>query len=261
MLEDGFYKATKGMTSLEEIFRVVFNNESDDLPPRSADEVIALCEDKDAGSHMKTGLPEIAKRTTALEVDTQIFKAPSTTPVLEGESYRIRFDPNTIEVEPNRIEDFFHAYQSIREKMGRPLASTLFDSFANFITETVQQLKVSRGAEFVEFSLTVKEDKVIILMETLLPLTYPASLVPLGRETGIRLLNHLGINMDIGKQTKIMEDLPVKDRAYRKRSSLIEFLIPQSSPLRSSVTYKRHAETYDFEHYLSRIKQGEIDKN
>jgi hypothetical protein len=181
--------------------------------------------------------------------------------VLEGEFYRIRFDPNTIEAEPNRIEDFFHAYQGIRERLGQPIAPNLLDYFADFIIKTVRQLHISRGAEFVEFSLTVKEDKVIILMETLLPLTYPASLVPLGRETGIRLLNHLGIRMDIGEQTKIVEDLPVKDRAYRKRSSLIEFLIPQSSPLRPSATYKRHAEVCDFEGYLSRIKQGEIDKN
>jgi hypothetical protein len=261
MLEDGFYKATKGMTSLEEIFRVVFCSESDDLSPRSADEVIALCEDKDAGSYMKIGLPEIAKKTTMLEADTQIFKAPSTTPVLEGEFYRIRFDPNTIEVEPNRIEDFFHAYQGIRERLGQPIAPNLLDYFADFIIKTVRQLHISRGAEFVEFSLTVKEDKVIILLETLLLRTYPASPVPLGRETGIRLLNHLGIRMDIGERTKIMEDLPVKDRAYRKRSSLIEFLIPQASPLRSSATYKRYIEVYDFEHYLSRIKQGGIDKN
>ncbi|KAF0121700.1 MAG: type IV pilus assembly protein PilB [bacterium] len=261
MLEDGFYKATKGMTSLEEIFRVIFCSESDDLSPRSADEVIALCEDKDAGSYMKTGLPEVAERTTMLEADTQIFKTPSTTPVLEGEFYRIRFDPNTIEVEPNRIEDFFHAYQGIRERLGQPIASNLLDYFADFIIKTVRQLHISRGAEFVEFSLTVKEDKVIILLETLLHQQYPASPVPLGRETGIRLLNHLGIRTDIGERTKIMEDLPVKDRAYRKRSSLIEFLIPQSSPLRSSATYKRHAEAYDFEDYLSRMKQGEINKN
>lgn len=291
MLEDGFYKATKGMTSFEEILRVVFYNESDDLSPRSADEVVALCEGKEADSCMKTGLPEIAKRTTMLEVDTQIFKVPSTTPVLEGEFYRTRFDPNTIEAEPNRIEDFFHAYQSIREKIEQPLASNLLNYFTDFIIKTVRRLNISRGAEFAEFSLTVKDGKVTILLETSLHRTYSASPVPLGRETGIRLLNHLGINMDIGERTKIAEDLPVKDRAYRKRSSLIEFLgqekrkdqgltlpdrmgepsssvklpgrpsIYPASPVRSSVTYKRHVEVCDFEDYLNSIKQGDIDKN
>ena len=37
--------------------------------------------------------------------------------------------------------------------------------------------------------------------------------------------------------------------------------IHQASPLRSSVTYKRHVEVCDFEDYLNSIKQGEIDKN
>ncbi|HWR57384.1 MAG TPA: ATPase, T2SS/T4P/T4SS family [Thermodesulfovibrionales bacterium] len=44
MQEDGFYKATKGITSLEEVLRLVRLNESDAQTPRSADELVALCE-------------------------------------------------------------------------------------------------------------------------------------------------------------------------------------------------------------------------
>ncbi len=46
MREDGFYKAAQGITSLEEVVRVVFYNESDAQEPRFADELVALCEDK-----------------------------------------------------------------------------------------------------------------------------------------------------------------------------------------------------------------------
>lgn len=45
MVEDGFYKATKGITSLEEIIRLVSYDESDKLTPRSSEEVVALSEE------------------------------------------------------------------------------------------------------------------------------------------------------------------------------------------------------------------------
>lgn len=44
MMEDGFYKATKGITSLEEIARMAVYAETDYQMPRSSEEVVALCE-------------------------------------------------------------------------------------------------------------------------------------------------------------------------------------------------------------------------
>jgi type IV pilus assembly protein PilB len=46
MHEDGFFKATQGITSLEEILRVIFLHESDKESPRSAEEIVAACEGK-----------------------------------------------------------------------------------------------------------------------------------------------------------------------------------------------------------------------
>lgn len=43
--EDGFFKAAKGMTSLEEILRVSPFSESDNLLVRSSEELVALCEE------------------------------------------------------------------------------------------------------------------------------------------------------------------------------------------------------------------------
>ena len=42
--EDGFYKASKGVTSLEEVLRVVPYNESDALLTRSSTKIVELCE-------------------------------------------------------------------------------------------------------------------------------------------------------------------------------------------------------------------------
>jgi type IV pilus assembly protein PilB len=44
MREDGFYKAIKGITTLEEVLRVVGYYESDALFPRSSEDIVALCE-------------------------------------------------------------------------------------------------------------------------------------------------------------------------------------------------------------------------
>jgi type IV pilus assembly protein PilB len=42
--EDGFYKATKGITSLEEVLRLVNFHESDAMMPYSSEELVRLCE-------------------------------------------------------------------------------------------------------------------------------------------------------------------------------------------------------------------------
>jgi type IV pilus assembly protein PilB len=52
MRDDGFYKASKGITSLEEIVRVVFYNDGDEFSPRAADDLIALCEMKEGSANM-----------------------------------------------------------------------------------------------------------------------------------------------------------------------------------------------------------------
>ncbi len=47
--DDGFYKATKGLTSLEEIIRVVFYNEGDKITSHAADQLVAMCDKSDPG--------------------------------------------------------------------------------------------------------------------------------------------------------------------------------------------------------------------
>ena len=65
MRDDGFYKAIKGITSLEEIVRVVFSNEGDDITSRSADELVAMCE-MDEGHFTDLGLPKRPARNLSI---------------------------------------------------------------------------------------------------------------------------------------------------------------------------------------------------
>lgn len=77
MREDGFYKATQGITSLEEVLRVVFHNESDFLSPRSAEEVVALCEGKEAPCVAQRGVSEGAERIPLTDGNMPGFSTPA----------------------------------------------------------------------------------------------------------------------------------------------------------------------------------------
>jgi type IV pilus assembly protein PilB len=65
MRDDGFYKATKGISSLEEVVRVVFSNEGDDATSRSAEELIAMCELSE-DNFTDLGLPKKTSRDLSL---------------------------------------------------------------------------------------------------------------------------------------------------------------------------------------------------
>lgn len=62
MRDDGFYKSSLGVTTLEEVVRAVYFNESDELTPYSADELIALCEDDSETAADSFNLPYIPRQ-------------------------------------------------------------------------------------------------------------------------------------------------------------------------------------------------------
>jgi type IV pilus assembly protein PilB len=80
MREDGFCKAAKGITSLEEVIRVTNNNETDIETSRTADEIVAILE---GGYDVveidpRAGLP----RPTASRPSAEPFQGPSPEAVL-----------------------------------------------------------------------------------------------------------------------------------------------------------------------------------
>ncbi len=44
MSEDGFYKALKGITTLEEVTRIVYRNDKEGLEPMSVNDLVIKCE-------------------------------------------------------------------------------------------------------------------------------------------------------------------------------------------------------------------------
>jgi type IV pilus assembly protein PilB len=204
MREDGFYKATQGVTTLEEVIRVVFHHESDALSPRAVDQVLALCQDMDAdlqaaGHLVERRAPSGGGRESAHavrerqeKVAVPIFTTDDVSALaLEGETYRIRFDANTIESETERIADFFSAYKNVKETLGEPVESELLGDFADFVVDTVKRLRTAGGADFAEFSLHVRDKRERIFVETLLLGEPPPGPPHSSREAGLRQVGYV----------------------------------------------------------------------
>jgi len=165
MREDGFYKAARGVTTLEEIVRVVFHNESDELAPRSVAAILALCEGREPPPAARNSM-SAPRRVPMDQARTPVFEQPAEGAPLEGEAYRVRFEANTIESETERIADFFVAYRGIKAVLGEEVSPELLGDFVDFIVDTVKRLKTSEGADFAEFSLQVRDNRDRLFVET-----------------------------------------------------------------------------------------------
>ncbi|OIP91763.1 MAG: hypothetical protein AUK24_02485 [Syntrophaceae bacterium CG2_30_49_12] len=224
MREDGFYKATQGITSLEEILRVVFHNQGDTIYPRAAEDIIALCEGRKPAAPSElipVGVqdmnpPEEEKVPVSIRVTESAFP--------EGEAYRVRFETSAVETEIQGIMDFFDAYTGLMERMGLAVDHGMAESFVDTIIYHVKRLEVSMRAEFVELVLRVRDGKVKIEIETLVthepfPLPRVAS-----KEKGLRLINFLMPPSGIGHALIAENNFMGKRTPAQKRSSLVNIL-------------------------------------
>ncbi|HEY1268400.1 MAG TPA: ATPase, T2SS/T4P/T4SS family [Candidatus Binatia bacterium] len=181
MREDGFYKATQGVTTLEEIIRVCFHNESDELEARSAKSVIDMCDGRGV-QPVKASMP--AAPRAAMQQAWPAIDTRDTAPP-EGETYRVRFDVNTIESETERIADFFREYQRVKQMLGEPVGADLMGDFVDFVVDTARRLKTTEGADFAEFSLYVRDKRDRLFVETIVSHT------PRTRESALRQVGYL----------------------------------------------------------------------
>ena len=227
--EDGFYKATLGTTSLEEVLRVVFFNESDMMHPRSAEEIIALCENTDLEmpQFTKPAPPSVTVRHDEVENFASDLKPEIAE--LEGEVYRIRFDVTTIESDTDMIEDLFQAYQDIMKRTGKILSSALLDDFVNFIIYTVKRLELSHHAEFIEFCIRVNKGEAKIFIETLIPHQVTTKRFDTSRETNLRLINFLRPSSGIDKAL-IVENNYLKRKGGRPGKPSLLGALQQNKP-------------------------------
>jgi type IV pilus assembly protein PilB len=191
MREDGFYKATQGVTTLEEIMRVVFHHESDTISPRTVEQIMALCSGKaPAAAVAEKRLPGAPEKLPPEKAAAAFTTAEDVASAVEGEAYRIRFDAGAIESETERIADFFEAYRKIKDSLGDAVDPELLADFVEFIVETVKRLRTAEGADFAEFSLHVRDKKEKIFVETLVPPKDSPS-APATREAGLRQVGYL----------------------------------------------------------------------
>ena len=259
MHEDGFYKATKGITSLEEVVRVIFYNESNELSLRPAEEVVALCEKGTTVTRKQLDSTPIPKKLPLEEAEASVSTTYANLSVLEGEVYRTRFDATTIETETDKITDFFKAYQRIMQEMGNAIDSDLLDDFVDFIIYTVKRLEISLKSEFVEFCLRVKDEKVKILLETLTPQRTSSLRFRRSREKSLRMINFLMPPSGVEKALMAESNYMKRGGPYQKKTSLIEFLkqertrqhaVRDISDPKSSSLYKKHIEELELSDYI-----------
>ena len=224
MREDGFYKAIKGITSLDEITRTVFCLEADESFRRSAEEVVSLCEGRGkllAGEQKEPGVSPTLEET---DPKGRLKRKDGGRERVAGEAYRICFDTATIAADIDQIAGFFKAYQRISQEMGNPVDSRVMGRFIDFIVYTVKRVELSMKADFVEFSLWVEDGRIELVLETLAP--KKPSFAPLhsSRENGMRLLNYLLPASGYEETVSAERHLFRKEPSQPRRASLFDVL-------------------------------------
>ena len=238
MREDGFYKASLGITSLNEVLRLVTMNDSEEMAPDSVREIIDLCEGitRDGTKENLREYPEDKKTPGTSRPEVEGIQAPiAVTPPPaaspdqepvgnEEETYRMRFDVTSIEKQTEKMVDFFHAFQESMEMIGKPLQEDLLKDFSTFIIYTAKRLQMSLKAEFAEYCIKVQENDVKILLETLVPQQRPIQPVSQRKTDPRRLINFVSPSSD-GRRTGSSDNgLPNIGRSGRKKTAFLELL-------------------------------------
>jgi len=181
MREDGFYKVLKGITSFEEITRVVPWQEIDEGFSRSPEEIIALAE---------VDMSVVKNEPMTPETRTEV--ATTSGVPREKETYRIRFNTHTIGEEREKMTRFFEVYREMMEITGQSLEPAQFmEDFIDFVVFTARRVERSLNGRFVEFCLREKDGKIVMELETMVPSQRPMPSQGRVREKGPRLVDFL----------------------------------------------------------------------
>ncbi|MGA1871178.1 MAG: ATPase, T2SS/T4P/T4SS family [bacterium] len=260
MREDGLYKSLKGITSLEEVLRVVFYNETDLLAPRSVEEIITLCE---KNPNLKSSQGDLSQGfSKQMPTSFQVLQLSGSESALlpEGEIYRIRIETASMGMEIDRLHMVFEEYQKLMERIGQIVPSTLRESFSEFIMGAVKRLETTLGAEFIEICLRIEKGRIRIYLETLI---LEDSVIPYhkpGREESLRLIHYLLPSSGIDMSLKAGHTGTTRERKKRfwEKPSLLGFLTekeglpderskPPASPYEKGPgLYKKYTEVLEF---------------
>jgi hypothetical protein len=159
MHDDSFYKAAQGITSLEEILRVIFYNEADEKYIRPADDIMARCMEN--GAFIKSPLRAFPRATLRLP-EVNPVKTPAIDDLSGEVFYRARFEPATIAGANGSLAKLFREYQKLAARTGRTVDANLLTKFVELIVSKVKDLEARSEAAYVDFHLKVIGGKVKI---------------------------------------------------------------------------------------------------
>jgi len=142
MTEDGLYKVLHGITTLEEVSRVVFQHAEGRKPETTVVELIALCLNTDAVREPAEVPPP---RTPA--------RAPTPVPKNTGEIYRTRFKCATIEHELDAILDLYVAFCAAQKERRIQQPKMPVRDFMRQLIAGVKRLQALKEAQFVEVAV------------------------------------------------------------------------------------------------------------
>ena len=185
MREDGFYKLMSGVTSFDEISRVLPWQDTEDDVLRSADEIIAMAEGdtSEPGSHSH-GVVDTDK------VDGK--GEPALIRGKNGELYRVSLDISAMDNTMDKLIEFFNTYQTnLAGQRQVPESLEEQDRFVDFMKAAMKQARTLTISPFADLVLRKKADDLEIVVELLVRERSLKKAGPGGVDKGPRLLHFI----------------------------------------------------------------------
>ncbi|MCF8146025.1 MAG: Flp pilus assembly complex ATPase component TadA [Deltaproteobacteria bacterium] len=233
MREDAFYKIVKGITSFEEVNRVIPFQQMDADFRRTPEEIVALAEGEAAAvDEISLAVQERARDGVAgsqEEADGDLSIGSG----IQAEGYRIRFDTAGIEQEREKIAQLFRAYRRMMDSQGQALnTSDGMESFTEFIVSAVKRVESSFKSRFVEFAVSARDGRAELFLETMIPdrLTAPAQARAAKRSARLLdfLLSPSSQEIDLPAERKAEPARRVRSGLYKRHVERLEWWDPGS---------------------------------
>jgi len=186
MREDGFYKLMNGVTSFDEISRVLPWQDTQDDMLRSADEIIAMAQGEAA--------PEPPSHSHGV-VDTDKAHGKGESAVIRGkngELFRVSLDISAMDNTMDKVIQFFNTYQTnLAGQRQGPESMEEQDRFVDFMQSAMKQARTLTISPFADLVLRKKADELEIVVELLVRERSLKSAKPGKVDKGPRLLNYI----------------------------------------------------------------------
>ncbi|MBI5375789.1 MAG: Flp pilus assembly complex ATPase component TadA [Candidatus Schekmanbacteria bacterium] len=183
--EDGIYKSLKGITTLKEINRVVFQMESDKYKARTLDQLIEVCNSEYVETYgVNKNIPAAnISKPVSISSEAQAGKnktepitsvpadvsAPAYASVPDGtgmEVFRLRIKTSAVEDEFDLFKDLYDNYIDNRRFCGLPDSAIEAGDFIEVLVFYIMRLKLRYSAKYVEVVITRDKGHVDLYLET-----------------------------------------------------------------------------------------------